>query len=82
MVVIEWERCPWGLGADLRGEKQPHFAPTEAAPTSYGHAGASGCLAWADPSAGVSWAMLGARLLVDWWDEWGRIGAAILAAAR
>jgi CubicO group peptidase (beta-lactamase class C family) len=78
MVVIDWPRCPWGLGVDLRGDKTPHFAPAEAAPTSFGHAGASGCLAWADPTAGVAWAMLGARFFADWWEDWPSIGAAMV----
>ena len=79
MVVIEWPRCPWGLGVDLRGDKTPHFAPAEASPTSFGHAGASGCLAWADPAVGLAWAMLGARFFADWWQDWPAIGAAVLA---
>lgn len=75
-----WRRCPWGLGAELRGDKAPHWAPAEVAPASFGHAGASGCLAWADPAADVAWAMLGSRFFADWWTTWPAIGAAILFA--
>lgn len=77
--ALEWPRCPWGLGAELRGDKWPHMAPAEASAGSFGHGGASGCLAWADPAAGVTWAMLGARTFESWWRAMPSIGASILA---
>ena len=77
--VLEWPHCPWGLGVELHGDKMPHFSPAEASPTSFGHAGASGCLAWCDQAAGVAWAMLGCRTFESWWQNWSVIGAALLA---
>ena len=50
-----WDQCPWGLGPQLRGTTMPHFVPRSAAPRSYGHGGASGCVAWLDPTANVAW---------------------------
>lgn len=32
MVFLEWPRCPWGLGVELRGDKTPHWTPAEASP--------------------------------------------------
>jgi CubicO group peptidase (beta-lactamase class C family) len=78
---LEWPRCPWGLGVELRGLKRPFYLPATASPGSYGHAGASGSLAYADPVAGVAWAMLSTRTLPGWWLRWPAVGAAILAAA-
>lgn len=78
---LEWERCPWGLGVELRGDKRPYFVPGSATPAAYGHAGGSGCLAYAVPAAGVAWAMLGTRTLPGWWIRWPGIGAAILTGA-
>ena len=78
--IMEWPRCPWGLGVELRGEKLPHMAPASASPESFGHGGASGCLVWHDPRRGVSWAMLTTRTFEDVWREWADIGAAVLAA--
>lgn len=75
-----WPRCPWGLGVELRGNKTPHWAPVEVSPASFGHSGASGCLAWADPVSGAAWAILGTRTLGGWWREWPAIGSAILRA--
>lgn len=78
--VLEWPHCAWGLGVELRGDKVPHFSPAQASPASFGHAGASGCLAWCDQKARVAWAMLGCRTFQSWWQSWPAIGAAILAA--
>jgi CubicO group peptidase (beta-lactamase class C family) len=77
-----WSPCPWGLGPDLRGDKTPHWAPAEAGPDSFGHSGASGCLAWAAPMADVAWALLGARTADSGWllRRAPAIGAAIVAA--
>lgn len=79
-----WPRCPWGLGPDLRGEKTPHWAPAEASPGSFGHSGASGCLAWADPAADLAWSIHGARTADSGWllRSAPQLGAALLRAAR
>ncbi|MBC8078615.1 MAG: serine hydrolase, partial [Chloroflexales bacterium] len=75
-----WNPCPWGLGAELRGAKVPHWVPPEAGANSFGHSGASGCIAWASPSANVSWALLGTRTADSGWllRRGPSIGAAIL----
>jgi CubicO group peptidase (beta-lactamase class C family) len=80
MIFLDWPRCPWGLGAELRGDKAPHWTPAEASPATFGHIGANGCSAWADPAAGIAWAMCGPRFMVDWWQDWPAIGSAILTA--
>jgi CubicO group peptidase (beta-lactamase class C family) len=72
-----WPRSPWGLGAELRGDKSPHWTPPQASSESFGHAGASDCLVWHDPVADISWAILGAYTFESWWTQWHRIGAAI-----
>lgn len=58
---IWWPECPWGLAAELRGSKRPHWAGGNAAPESFGHIGLTGCIVWCDPVANVSWALLGSR---------------------
>jgi beta-lactamase class C len=79
---LYWSPCPWGLGPDLRGDKTPHWAPAAAGPDSFGHSGASGCLAWAAPAPGVAWAMLGTRTADSGWllRRAPAIGAAIVEA--
>jgi beta-lactamase class C len=80
---LYWSPCPWGLGPDLRGAKMPHWAPLEAGAESFGHSGASGCVAWAAPSIDCAWAILGARTADSGWllRRAPAIGAAIVAAA-
>lgn len=82
--LLRWPFCPWGLGPELRDDKQPHWAPSEASPESYGHAGASGCVAWVDPVADVAWAYHGCRVSDTGWLLRGgaAIGAAVLAATH
>ncbi|HVC32748.1 MAG TPA: serine hydrolase domain-containing protein [Chloroflexota bacterium] len=79
---LVWPRCPWGLGPELRDQKTPHWAPAQAGPDSFGHAGASGCVAWSDPSTVVDWAILGTRTADNGWlvRRGPALGAAILAA--
>lgn len=57
----------WGLGADLKGDKKPHWTPPNASAHTFGHAGASGCVAWHDPEKNVSWAILGTRTADNAW---------------
>lgn len=54
---------PWGLGPELQRGAKPAWAPAEAGSGSFGHAGSSGCVAWAAPEAGVAWAALTGRVM-------------------
>jgi beta-lactamase class C len=74
---MRWERAPWGLGPEIRGAKRPHWLP-ESMPDAYGHAGASGTLAWADPGTQISFALLGMRSAEGGWLL--RRGPALVAA--
>ncbi|HZK66428.1 MAG TPA: serine hydrolase domain-containing protein, partial [Chloroflexota bacterium] len=56
-----------GFGRPLIWEKSPHWAPAEAGPDSFGHSGASGCVAWASPSRGAAWIVLGTRVADSGW---------------
>jgi beta-lactamase class C len=62
-----WDDCPWGAGPELRGLKDPHWAPREASPESFGHVGSTGCVVWVDPRADIAWAILGARTYFNGW---------------
>jgi CubicO group peptidase (beta-lactamase class C family) len=80
---LEWPQCPWGLGPELYGAKTPHWAPAAAGAGSFGHAGASGCIAWVAPSDGSAWTIHGTRHFETWAVQRGPIiGAAIMAALR
>lgn len=80
---MRWAPCAWGLSVELRGDKRPHWTPAAASPRSFGQIGSSGCLAWHDPEAGASWAVLGARSTESGWllRHGPALGTAALAAA-
>ena len=77
-----WSQCWWGLGPDLRDQKSPHWAPATSSPQTYGHSGATGALAYLDPTVDVAWAIIGTRTANNGWlVRWGpRIGDAIIEA--
>ncbi|NWG19661.1 MAG: beta-lactamase family protein [Chloroflexi bacterium] len=77
---LRWNPCPWGLGPEVRGDKEPYWVPPMAGRDSFGHTGASGCIAWAAPAAGVAWTILGARTADNGWllRRSGAISGAIL----
>jgi CubicO group peptidase (beta-lactamase class C family) len=78
------ERNDWGLGFELRDEKQPHWTGSRNSPQTFGHFGAAGTFVWVDPVAGLALAVLTEREFGEWaresWpvlsdavlEEWGR----------
>lgn len=75
-----FDPCPWGLGPELRGHKQPHWTATRNSSSTFGHIGATGTFVWIDPVANVACCALADREF----DEWARIhwpvfGDAVLA---
>jgi CubicO group peptidase (beta-lactamase class C family) len=73
---------PWGLGPELQHGAKPPWAPVEAGAGSFGHAGSSGCVAWAAPGPGVAWAAVSGRVMgaEDHWlfTRAAAVGAAVL----
>lgn len=67
MAPLLWPRCPWGLGVELRGNKQPHWVAPCFPSHSFGHTGASGMLVWADPEQLVRVVICGARVADGGW---------------
>ena len=65
----EWDRAAWGLGPEIRGHKEPYWAPVQASPASFGHAGINGCLAWCDLEADVAYAWLATRASDTWMND-------------
>ncbi len=75
-----FQPCPWGLGVEVRGDKQPHWTGTTNSPETFGHFGRSGSFLWVDPVAGLLCAGLADRQFGPWatraWPPAGRCGAA------
>jgi hypothetical protein len=71
---------PWGLGPELGRGGKPAWAPADAGPGCFGHAGSSGCVVWASPGAGVAWAALSGHAMGPP-DHWLLTRAAALGTA-
>jgi CubicO group peptidase (beta-lactamase class C family) len=74
-----FDPCPWGLGVEIRGDKQPHWTGSANSPETYGHFGRSGSFLWVDPAAGVVCAGLGDRPFGPWAAaRWPQLADAVL----
>jgi CubicO group peptidase (beta-lactamase class C family) len=71
----------WGLGFELRDDKQPHWTGTRNSPRTFGHFGGSGTFLWVDPDAGVALGALTNLDFGEWAKEgWPRLSDAVLIA--
>ena len=58
---------PWGLGWQVKGEESGDFFGDLAHATTFGHFGASGTIAWADPEKDLAVVLLTNRAWVSRW---------------
>ena len=69
----------WGLGFELRDEKQPHWTGDRNSPRTFGHFGRRGTFLWVDPEAELACACLTNLPFGDWAKEaWPRLSDAVL----
>jgi CubicO group peptidase (beta-lactamase class C family) len=74
--------CDWGLGAEIRGHKTPHWTGQSNSPATFGHFGQSGALLWVDPAAGLALVALCSASFGPWAKEaWPALSDAVLAWA-
>ena len=57
---------PWGLGIEIRGDKSPHWTGTRNSPSTFGHFGGSGTMAWVDPEIDLAVVALTNRDFDEW----------------
>lgn len=67
--VGRFDPCPWGLGAELRGTKSPHWTGSHNSAATFGHFGGAGTLLWVDPGAEVACIALTDRPFDEWSSE-------------
>jgi CubicO group peptidase (beta-lactamase class C family) len=83
--IGRYSPCPWGLGFEIRGAKQPHWMGTTNSPSTFGHFGGAGTFIWVDPAAGVACLALTDRPFDEWADEalqlWPAFSDAVLTEA-
>jgi CubicO group peptidase (beta-lactamase class C family) len=64
--VGRYDRCPWGLGFEIRGDKTPHWTGRHNAASAHGHFGGAGTMFWIDPQADVALIALTDRDFDSW----------------
>ena len=64
--VGRYAQCPWGLGFEVRGSKQPHWTGSTNSPRAFGHFGGSGTMFWIDPAHDLALVALADRNFDEW----------------
>ncbi len=79
--VGSFDPLDWGLGAELRDGKDPHWTGTRNSPATFGHFGGSGTFVWVDPAVDAALVCLTDRDYGPWALEvWPRLSDAVLEA--
>lgn len=77
--IGSFDPCPWGLGVEIRGHKNPHWTGTRNSAATFGHFGGVGTFLWVDPVADVSCVMLSETEFDAWGlDHWPAFSDAVL----
>ncbi|NND74035.1 MAG: beta-lactamase family protein [Ilumatobacter sp.] len=80
--VGRYERCPWGLGFEIRGAKSPHWTGARNRESTFGHFGGAGTMFWIDPDADVAVVALTDRPFDEWASDalrrWPELSDAVL----
>ena len=75
--------CPWGIGVEIRGGKQPHWTGRANSPRTFGHFGGAGTMMWIDPAVDAAVVALTDRPFDEWQDValrvWPELSDAVLA---
>ena len=81
--VGRYAQCPWGLGFEVRGVKDPHWTGTDNSPRTVGHFGGSGTMFWIDPDVDLALVALADRDFDEWADValqvWPELSDAVIA---
>lgn len=81
---VSWPVGRWGLGWELKGEKQRHWTGELTSPSTVCHFGQAGTLLWADPERDVALAVFSNRSVSHMWSfilgRWARLSNAVIAA--
>jgi len=82
---VAWPSGRWGLGWEVKGEKQRHWTGEWTSPRTVCHFGHAGTLLWADPERDLALAVFANRAVTHMWtfilSRWARLSNAVVAAA-
>lgn len=71
---------PWGLGVEVRGDKDPHWTGAANSAGTWGHFGRAGTFLWWDPEASLGLIVLTDREFGPWAIQaWPALSGAVLA---
>ncbi len=80
--IGRFDPCPWGLGSEIRGSKQPHWTGARCSPATFGHFGGAGTFMWVDPGVSVAVVALTDRAFDQWapvaLQRWPELSDAVL----
>jgi len=80
--IGRFEPNDWGLGVELRDEKQPHWTGHTNSPRTFGHFGGTGTFLWVDPEADVALACLTDLQFGPWaLEAWPKLADDLLAGS-
>jgi len=84
--VGTYDPCPWGLGLEIKGDKDHHWMGRANSPATVGHFGGAGTMMWVDLDARVGAVALTDRAFDEWAIEalrlWPEFSDAVLAEQR
>ena len=79
--VGSFDPLDWGLGAEIRDGKVPHWTGTSNSPGTFGHFGGSGTFLWVDPALDVATVGLTDRDYGPWaLEAWPALSDAVIQA--
>ncbi len=79
--VGRFDPCPWGLGVEIAGSKEPHWSGRVRSPESFGHVGGAGTMLLVDPIIDCAVVALTDRPFEEWAPEALRSWATLADAA-
>jgi CubicO group peptidase (beta-lactamase class C family) len=80
--VGRYDPLDWGLGFELKDDKEGHWSGSRTSAQAFGHFGGSGTFLWVDPVPGIACACLTDREFGPWaLAAWARLSDAVLAEA-
>jgi CubicO group peptidase (beta-lactamase class C family) len=79
--VGSFDPLDWGLGFELRDDKDPHWTGSRNSPATFGHFGGAGTFIWVDPELERSLVCLTDRAFGPWaLDAWPRFSDDVIEA--
>jgi CubicO group peptidase (beta-lactamase class C family) len=84
--VGRFDPCPWGIGVEIHGAKNPHWMGATNSASAFGHFGGAGTMMWVDPAIDTGVVALTDRRFDTWRDEaielWPAFSDAVVSERR